>query len=110
MSHYFDDVFSRAIGGDKAKPTKPQMRRSSTARSIGARSDFDTSINGEDDDDDDIASQGNSVDHSNPERDTERREADAHLHHYISEQLERVKTDLEENGYTNMEDEFETKP
>lgn len=107
MSHYFDDVFSRVVGGDKKKPVKPQMRRSSTARSIGARSDYDTSVNG---DEDDAASLTNSVGNLDPERDSERREADAHLHHYISEQLERVKTDMEESGYNNMEDEFETQP
>lgn len=104
MAHYFDDVFHRIVGGDKGKPVKPRMRRSSTARSIGARSDFDNSVNG---DDDDTASLGNSVSNLDPERETQRREADAHMHNYISEQLERVKTDLEHNGY-NMEDEFET--
>jgi hypothetical protein len=104
MAHYFDDVFHRTVHGHKEKNAKPKMRRSSTARSIGARSDFEGSVNG---DDDDVASLGNSVSNLDPERESERREADAHLHHYISEQLERVKTDLEHDGY-NMEDEHET--
>lgn len=105
MAHYFDDVFHRTAVAGKDKFVKPQMRRSSTARSIGARSDFDTSVNG--DDDEDTASLGNSVTTLDPERDNQRKEADAHMHNYISEQLERVKTDLEHNGY-NLEDEYET--
>lgn len=101
MAHYFDDVFHRTANGQKEKSEKPKMRRSSTARSIGARSDFEGSVNG---DDDDVASLGNSVSNLDPERESERREADAHLHHYISEQLERVKKDdLEYDGY-NLEE------
>lgn len=101
MAHYFDDVFHRTANGHKEKSEKPKMRRSSTARSIGARSDFEGSVNG---DDDDVASLGNSVSNLDPERESERKEADAHLHHYISEQLERVrKDDLEYDGY-NLEE------
>lgn len=101
MAHYFDDVFHRTANGHKDKSEKPKMRRSSTARSIGARSDFEGSVNG---DDDDVASLGNSVSNLDPERESERKEADAHLHHYISEQLERVrKDDLEYDGY-NLEE------
>jgi hypothetical protein len=106
MAHYFDDVFHRTVGEDKGKPIKPLMRRSSTARSMGARSDFDNSVN---EDDDDAGSMSNSVSNLDPERETERKQADAHMHHYISEQLERVKTDMEHNSY-NMEDEYETQP
>ncbi|KAK6825724.1 family 63 glycoside hydrolase [Apiospora arundinis] len=52
MAHYFDDVFHRTTG--QGHPKKPHMRRSSTARSIGARSDFEGSVNGDDDDDHDL--------------------------------------------------------
>jgi hypothetical protein len=99
MNHYFDDVFTRHVG--QAKPKSPKIRRSSTARSMGARSDFDASVNG----DDDARSTGNSVENEDPERERERREADVHTASYVSEQLQRVRSNQSadyENG-----DEFE---
>ncbi|KAI0198716.1 Six-hairpin glycosidase [Astrocystis sublimbata] len=85
MSHYFDDTLHRHIHLNK-KPTKPHMRRSSTARSMGARSDFDAaSMNGDD--------EARSVVPDNPEREAERKEADEHLHKYISDRLQRVIDD-----------------
>jgi hypothetical protein len=103
MAHYFDDVFHRNVGIGNPKVQKPRMRRSSTGRSIGARSDFDTSVNGDDDD----GSIGNSVANLDPERESQRHEADAHMHRYITDQLERVKTDDEEDDRYNLEDEVE---
>ncbi len=76
------------------------MRRSSTARSIGARSDFDVSING-----DDAHSAVNSVEPETAERERERREADAHTAHYVSEQLSRVRSHQSADYETG--DEFE---
>lgn len=114
MSHYFDDILTREIkrrdSNIPATPGlngKPRMRRSSTARSIGARSDFDSEMNGQDGDD---GSLGNSVTLEDPEklreRLKERSEADAHMHRYISDQLERFKEDKE---YVNGGDnEYET--
>lgn len=85
MAHYFDDIFHRNINiTNSAKPHKGHMRRSSTARSISARSDFDASVNGDDFD-------TRSVAPDDPEREALRKEADSHLHQYISEQLQRVK-------------------
>ncbi len=72
------------------------MRRSSTARSIGARSDFDA---------DEARSIGNSVETDNPEREKERREADVHTANYVSEQLERVRSHQSADFETG--DEFE---
>lgn len=101
MATYFDDVFHRGITvGSSTKPHKPHMRRSSTARSIGARSDFDASINGDEYD-------ARSVAPDDPEREAQRKEADAHLHLYISEQLQRVKDHDEHDGYVDDE-EYET--
>jgi hypothetical protein len=101
MAHYFDDIFTRHAA-PKAHNKRPQPRRSSTTRSIGARSDFDVSVNG----DDDVQSIGNSVETENPEQERERKEADAHTAHYVSEQLSRVRShqsaDFDQNG-----DEFE---
>lgn len=100
MAHYFDDVFTRHVGPQKHN--KPAMRRSSTARSMGARSDFDSSVNG-DHDHDDARSIGNSVEHESPDRIRARNEADAHIANYVSEQLERVRS---HESFTN-DDEFE---
>lgn len=91
MAHYFDDVFGRHIGQPESFKPKP-MRRSSTSRSIGARSDFNGSINGDD------HTEGrdplrNSVD---PEGEKERDEVNRHVAHYVSEQLEKV---LAEDGF-----------
>lgn len=100
MAHYFDDIFQRQVG----KVPHPgggrrHIRRSSTARSIGARSDFDFSVNGTDDD---ARSVANSVHHDDPERAKEKEEADSHMHRYISDQLHRY-TQGEENGYEGDE-------
>lgn len=75
------------------------MRRSSTARSIGNRSDFDHSINGDD------AQTINSAEPENAEREQERREADVHTAHYVSEQLSRVRSNQSADYETG--DEFE---
>lgn len=83
MNHYFDDVFTRHVKEKSTKSARPNMRRSSTARSIGARSDFDV---------DEARSIGNSVETEDAEREKERREADKHTAHYVSEQLERVRS------------------
>ncbi|KAG6014099.1 hypothetical protein E4U54_005827 [Claviceps lovelessii] len=112
MAHYFDDIFHRTldVGSPKSPSVRHHLRRSSTARSIGARSDFDVSLNGGDDDDDaddDARSIINSVFHGDLERSREKEEADLHMHHYISDQLNRYKDGtLSEQ---NNEDEFETK-
>lgn len=103
MSHYFDDIFARGTdrrGSMTPGPGgKPRMRRSSTARSIGARSDFDET-NGDD-------SLSNSATLDDPEklrqRMREKSEADAHMHRYISDQLERFKEDKEHPGGTDNE-------
>lgn len=107
MAHYFDDVFHRNAG--HGQPKKPHMRRSSTARSISARSDFEGSMNGDDDDGHDTRSIGNSVagaPFTDPERESQRQEADAHMHRYISEQLEKVQKDPDED--TGLVEEYET--
>lgn len=88
MSHYFDDILSRGVNGKPEKPRRGHMRRSSTARSIGARSDFDDlldarSVHGGDAPDD-------------PDRQAELQEANVHLHRYVTDQLERVRSDREE--------------
>lgn len=99
MDHYFDDIFTRHIGPPKAR--KPNLRRSSTTRSIGARSDFDISVNGGHEDD----ARSNSVVTDSSERERERKEADSHVAHYVSEQLERVRS--HESAVYENGDEFE---
>jgi len=113
MAHYFDDIFHRSldIGSPKSPSVRHHLRRSSTARSIGARSDFDVSLNGGDDDDgdddEDARSIIDSVFHDGPDKSKEKEEADLHMHHYISDQLNRYKD--ETLNVQNHEDEFETK-
>lgn len=100
MSHYFDDMFQRSVvKGVPQSPTMPRVRRSSTARSIGARSDFDASVSGYDDDKSDTAS----VIHDH-QQERERSEADTHMHQYVSDQLARFKM-----SETFEHDEFEPK-
>lgn len=97
MNHYFDDVFTRHVKHKSEKVARPNMRRSSTARSIAARSDFDV---------DEVRSIGNSVESENAEREKERREADAHTANYVSEQLERVRSH-QSAIFDENEDEYE---
>ena len=104
MAHYFDDIFQRHV--DKGVPHqggRRHIRRSSTARSIAARSDFDSSVNG----DDDARSVTNSVHPDDPERLREKEEADSHMHRYIADQLERFKEGNGEDAYEG--DEVETR-
>lgn len=106
MAHYFDDVFYRHVQvGTPRSPTMPRIRRSSTSRSIGARSDFesvDTNGDYDDEDHDGIRtrrlSRAASVYSNDPDRLRAKDEADAHLHHYISEQLERVRNERGVDG------------
>ncbi|PHH73070.1 hypothetical protein CDD80_4075 [Ophiocordyceps camponoti-rufipedis] len=95
MAHYFDDVFHRAV--DPGTPTARRHRRSSTARSIGARSDFDA--NGLDE-----GVLSPESDHAEG-RHRERAEADSHLHRYVANQLNDY---MKREGEYQHEDEFET--
>lgn len=105
MSHYFDDMFQRSIdAGVPASPTMTRVRRSSTARSIGARSDFDASTNGVDDDDTTSVFQ----DHEDDEKSREKEEADQHMHRYVSDQLSRYK-DGQKSERFEHDDEIEPK-
>lgn len=82
------------------------MRRSSTARSIGARSDFPSDFDAVGDDSLDARSVYGGDD---PERQAEVREANVHLHRYVTDQLERVRTDQERDGVGDGE-EYEAQP
>jgi hypothetical protein len=100
MAHYFDDIFTRHRAQPKRNKSRPNMRRSSTARSIGGRSDFDVSVNGDLDE-----AQSNSVFPDTEEMEREREEADAHTANYVSEQLSRMRT--RKSAEFEMADEFE---
>lgn len=88
MAHYFD-IFARHV--NQPRMTKLTLRRSSTSRSIGARSDFDASLNGADDEGE-VHSVGNFVSADSPNRERERNEANAHIAQYVSEQLQRIRS------------------
>jgi hypothetical protein len=101
-AHYFDDVFTTT-----SKPKKPHhLRRSSTSRSIGFRSDWGGS-NGDKDEDETVSSPANrrgSVGYLDHEAIEQKNAMQERLNHYVSGQLERVKT-----GLADVEtDEFET--
>lgn len=99
-AHYFDDVFTTT-----GKPKKPHhLRRSSTSRSIGFRSDWETSTNGDDDDVHSPAKRRSSVGYLDPEAVEQKTAMQERLNHYVSGQLERVKTGLADVD----NDEFET--
>jgi hypothetical protein len=88
-AHYFDDIFTRT-----GRPKKPMnIRRSSTTRSIGYRSDY-ASTNGDDDDEEDNnpIKRINSIGVLDEEALRERAKVDKHVAHYISDQLERVRS------------------
>lgn len=99
MAHYFDDMFTRHVS--QPKSSKPSLRRSSTSRSIGARSDFDASVNG--DNEEGARSIGNSVATDN--LDIERNEANAHVAQYVTERLERVRS--HDSAFFENDDEYE---
>lgn len=104
MAHYFDDMFQRSMDiGTPRTSAMRHVRRSSTARSISARSDFDVPVL---DIDDDAQSMSNSVYHDDPARVRERVEADEHMNQYISDQLMRYKS---QNGHLEQDEEFETR-
>ena len=87
---YFDETFARS--------EKPRIRRSSTSRSIGNRSSFNNSTNG------DVHAEAD-VDHTtDPEQERQRMEANQHVANYINDQLERVRSNESVAVY---EDEFE---
>lgn len=109
MAHYFDDIFQRtvsSVGVARHPSGHVLVRRSSTARSIGARSDFDNSTNGAEDDDARSAA-AVSVFSDDPDRVRQKTEADVHMHQYISDQLARYNGD--HGGGTYDEEDLETK-
>lgn len=83
---YFDEIWSSA-----GKPKKPHhFRRSSTSRSIGFRSDWETSTNG----DEEAAplNRTNSIGYLDAEALRHKAEMDKHVASYVSDQLARVKS------------------
>jgi hypothetical protein len=99
-AHYFDDVLSTI-----SKPKKPSnLRRSSTTRSIGFRSDWETSTNGDDDDAVSPIRRKNSVGYLDEDAIKAKQAIEERFNNYVSGQLERVKTG--QNEYEP--DEFET--
>lgn len=93
MNHYFDDIFTRHVAnganGKSPKSPKPHhLRRTSTARSIGARSDFGD----HDHDDEEKHDHEGSVAPMDEQKMREKEEADRHVANYVSEQLHRVRS------------------
>jgi hypothetical protein len=99
-AHYFDDIFTT-----NGRPKKTQhLRRSSTTRSIGFRSDWDTSTNGDTDEAFSPINRTNSVGYPDEESLKRKAEVDKHVAHYINDQLERMKSN---DSASVNHDEFE---
>ncbi|TKA66342.1 hypothetical protein B0A49_08173 [Cryomyces minteri] len=99
-AHYFDDIFTRqkTMYGRNEKPH--HLRRSSTSRSIGMRSDW----NDEEDDDIDGHSDNRSTARANSiyldeETLKKKAEMDEHVAHYVADQLERMKSNDSASQY-----------
>ena len=92
-AHYFDDVFSRS---SKASEQQPGLRRSSTSRSIGNRSSFYGSVNGD---------HQHHADGSEEDRTRRKSEADDHIARHVTQALARLRT---EGDATDYETELET--
>lgn len=105
MAHYFDDIMDR--GHERPRtPSTPKMRRSSIARSIGSRSDFDTNGLVSEDSTRRPSMSGLGVQMANdPAMLRERAEADQAMRHYIDQKLTKVKQDRD---LEDQEDELET--
>jgi hypothetical protein len=117
MSHYFDDILHRHVEGAQTpkspvmSPNMPRLRRSSTTRSIAARSDFDSNdLNGYDEEaDGDFPTRKGSMAFPNmlgidADGLRERQEADEHLHTYITQKLEKVRLEQAADGYGEGEE------
>ena len=99
-AHYFDDIFTT-----NGRPKKTQhLRRSSTTRSIGFRSDWDTSTHGDPDEAFSPINRTNSVGYLDEESLKQKAEVDKHVAHYINDQLERMKSN---DSASVNHDEFE---
>lgn len=146
MAHYFDDIFHRHIGGaqtPRSPMMSPRLRRSSTSRSLAARSDFDINdLNGYADEADGKfpprkgsigealymsnghgnydSQNGNqngyqrghrhTTSYYDPRSSKERQESEAHLHAYITQQLEKVKMERGAEIGIGGGDELEAQP
>lgn len=106
-SHYFDDIFSRT--GRPQTPGPRSVRRSSTTRSIGNRSDFHSTVAG-----DMTPAASSTLDDDLSTSPQSRRGStahgldsdDEHLNHYVESQLQRVRSSASMAAY---EDEFAAK-
>jgi hypothetical protein len=98
--HYFDDVFSST-----GRPARRQtLRRSSTNRSIGFRSDWETSNNDDEDEATSTIRRKNSVGVLDHEAMEQKAAMEDRLNHYVTGQLQRIKTGMQDYE----PDEFET--
>ncbi|KAL9068671.1 MAG: hypothetical protein Q9157_006433 [Trypethelium eluteriae] len=90
-AHYFDDIFTRQrqIGQGK----RNHLRRSSTSRSIGSRSDWAESTEGDEDDDSAFGkpARNNSIFFDEATL-KEKAELDEQVASYVQDQLERMKS------------------
>lgn len=105
-SHYFDDVFARSA--HHRGSSRPSIRRSSTSRSIGNRSDFESAFTGGTSTPGAAAAAADSSavkDEIPPTTPGGSLITDDHVSQYVESQLERVRRRASMGAY---EDEFGT--
>lgn len=86
-AHYFDDIFTKT-----KKPKKPfHLRRSSTSRSIGMRSDWETEGDGDETPPYNLI-RNNSIGYLDEEALKRKAEVDEKVAQYVSDQLQRMRT------------------
>lgn len=93
-AHYFDEVFSRPGKARKSNHRLGRfLRRSSTSRSIGNRSDLESSVNGggDDEENEDVVSTTGTAAHSP--------QMEEHFTNYIADQLSRVRNNTALGAY-----------
>jgi len=110
-AHYFDDVFLKRRKSSIVPSEPNRLRRSSTSRSIGNRSDKDEHSNNGDhehaiDDDTLVTSvaRKNSVGAMDAAAMKKRQEADQHVADYVTQQLQHIRT---HSTSSTVHDEFE---
>ena len=88
-----------------SRSSHTRIRRSSTSRSIGNRSSFGTSVNGDKPNESAVDGTGSAADgEEGEERERRRSVANQHVANYVNDQLERVRSN---ESVATYEDEFE---
>ncbi|RDW90395.1 uncharacterized protein DSM5745_02170 [Aspergillus mulundensis] len=105
-SHYFDDIFTRSVRSQsrRGSSARPFVRRSSTSRSIGNRSDFESTFATPAPQTPAESAVGDEDERRSRSNGTPGPAFDEHVSNYVESQLQRVRSQASMGAY---EDEFE---